>query len=119
MEIRSNKAKIGFGVFCMAMLFFMSATATFAANGICEKATVMSVGAFNSGNSIKVRNDEGVDFTGWTAGQSIWVTLHPDNADAMLATALTAMSLGKQVTVVAPGNTYSNWGLVTQVYLNN
>ena len=118
MEIKSKKAKIGFGVFCMAMLFLMSATVTFAGNGICEKATVVAVGAKNTGNAIKVRNDEGVAFTGWAVGESIWVT-PADNADAMLATALTAMSLGKQITVVAPGNTYSNWGLATQIFLNN
>jgi len=119
MEIRSNKAKVGFGAFCMVLLFLMSATVTFAANGICEKATVVAVGAKNDANSVKVRNDEGIPFTGWAVGESIWVTLHPDNADAMLATALTAMSLGKQITVVAPGNSYSNWGLVTQIFLNN
>ncbi len=119
MKIRAKKARFGFGAFCMVLLFLVSATATFAASGICEKATVLSVGAFNTGNSVKVRNDEGVDFTGWANGASIWVTLHPDNADAMLATALTAMSLGKQITVVAPSNTYANWGLVTQVFLNN
>jgi hypothetical protein len=112
--------KIGFGTLCAVMLFLMSVTATFAALGeICEQATVTSVGAFNTGNSIKVRNDAGEPFTGWAAGAEIWVTLHPDNADAMLATALTAMSLGKQVTVVSPGNSYSNWGFATQVYLNN
>lgn len=119
MENKRSKTRICLGAFCALMLCLMSATATFAANGICEQATVTSVGAFNTGDAVKVRNDEGIAFTGWPIGGEIWVTLHPDNADAMLATALTAMSLGKQVTVVAPGNSYSNWGLVTQVFLNN
>lgn len=102
----------------VSMFLAVGITSSFAANGICEKATVISAGAFYDGNAVKVRNDEGINFNGWCKGCSIWVTLHPNNQDAMLATALTAKSLTKFVTVVAPSNVYVNWGIATQVFMN-
>lgn len=115
----SYQAKTGIISLCTVILFLTSATFTFAAlGGICENATIVAIGATNNNNAIKVRNDAGEDFTGWPAGASIWVVAHPDNSDAILATALTAFSLQKQVTVVAPSNSYANWGLATQVFTN-
>jgi hypothetical protein len=72
----------------------------------CTNITVVKAGAKVDGttatNSIALQRDgatTGNGCTAWTQGSPIWFTAMTENQDAMLAAALTAMSLGHTVTV--------------------
>ncbi len=119
MRMSNLKMKMSAVMLSAVMLLLLGGTFAVAApGGNCTKATILRIGAKNNGNAIELRNDAGENFTGWAAGVTIWLVPHPDNTDAMLATALTAFSLGKQLTVVAPNSTYESWGYVTQLFVN-
>jgi hypothetical protein len=100
-----------------AMLVTLTATSSFAAT--CSNAKVTLVGpnlAFPANTAMQVACVSGGK--DWTAGSaSISLSVHPDITDQILATAFTAISLGRNVYLTAtPG---AVGGVVTGMYLLN
>lgn len=101
-----------------AMLVTLTANSSFSAT--CTHAKVLLVGpnvAFPANTAMQVTCVSGAS-ADWTAGSaSIALSVHTDVTDQVLATALTAISLGRNVYITAtPG---SGGGVVTGMYLRN
>lgn len=95
-------------------LFLGGVSLSFAS--VCTNASVENVGAKSGSNAIFVKKTAASSAcTGF--GTGIWVVLDAANADAMLATALTAMSLGKPVTVVNATGDFVNQGTIIEIYV--
>lgn len=101
-----------------AMFVTLTATSSFAAT--CSNAKITLVGpnvAFPSYTAMQVTCVSGAS-ADWTAGSnSIALSVHINVKDQVLATALTAVSLGKNVYITAtPG---AGGGVVSGMYLLN
>ena len=114
--------KLSRKVFCtlasFAMLVTLTATSSFSAT--CSNAQVTLVGpnmAFPANTAMQVTCVSGGS-TDWTAGgASIALSIHTDVTDQVLAVALTAISLGRNVYITAtPG---AGGGVCSGMYLLN
>lgn len=99
-----------------------SVTTVIAGPNFCSKATVVKTGVASTGQVVYLRNDQGVPVgvdDSWPAGATKSFILHSSITDSGLATALTALSLGKPVLAGSPDNKYPDWGYISYIYLNN
>ncbi len=103
-------------------LFLAGASSSFAESGYCTGVKVINAGAKIVGttavNQIRLQNTRN-DCGDWAQNQTNNYTLMSENADAMLASALTALSLGYPVTVVsATADVYPNGGTMVSLFVN-
>lgn len=95
-------------------VFFGCVVTSFAT--VCSNASIQNVGAKANSNAVFIKETttqcDGIPDAG------LWVVLDPANADAMLATALTAMSLGKNVIVVNASGPFVNQGTIIEIYVS-
>lgn len=104
-----------------ALIALSTSNIVMAQDGYCTGAVVKEVGAKVEGttpkNVVLLQNSQATGACGnWAAGGLLWFYLDSPNQDGMLASALTALSLGQPVTVVSKaGNTYTNWGSLIHV----
>lgn len=114
--------KISMGL--MAVTFVFVAVATSHAGAVRCVVDVKLVGATTgasgtvSGYKV-LASKAGGSCPGWGTRTSNNFNLQPTNADGMLATILTAVSLGRSVAIHSPDDTFPNGGLVEQVYMEN
>lgn len=103
-------------------LLFATTGIGFAQDGYCSGVVVKEVGAkVDGGTPINVVSliNKRSDCGDWPENATYWFVLDSANADAMLAAALTAKSLGKTVTVVSKtGNVYQSWGTLIHLSVN-
>jgi hypothetical protein len=107
----SKKVACIFGILTMVVSFAASSSM---AAVTCTQADILMVGpnaAVPSGVALQVKCLNNTAFGG---GNSVALTVHPDLSDQILATALTALSLGSTVYITAAAAP----GLVTKMYLN-
>jgi hypothetical protein len=98
----SKVSKLAVAAMVSASVLAMSASAF----AYCTNITISKAGAKVNGttavNNVAVQRDgasSGAGCTAWPTGTAIWFTLMTENQDAMLASALTALSLGNKVTI--------------------
>ena len=107
------------GLIMLVMFFVLSSSnVVMAEDGYCTGVVVKEAGAKTvngvSRNALLLQTTQTCG--NWGSGGMIWAYLDTANQDAMLAAALTALGMGKPVTVVsALGNTYVNWGTIIHV----
>lgn len=111
---RSKKILSIFGILMMSSAF--AASQSFAAK--CPEAEIELVGpntaVLNSQTAMQIKCT-GIT-TDWSAGSdSIAMQVHADVKDQVLATALTAKSLGKKVYIIATAG--EGGGVITAMYL--
>ena len=101
MFTRMSKVVMAVFVSCALVAAF-----SVSASAYCTNITIVKAGAKVNGttavNNVGLQRDgasSGGGCDNWPVGQGIWFTLMAENQDAMLASALTAYSLGAKVTI--------------------
>lgn len=83
----------------------------------CPVVTSVQVGATTGSNRFYAKTTEDAA-GGWANNTGKWLIFHPDNQDAMLATLLTGISLGKKIQVCSTDYSYeSTTETISQIYL--
>jgi len=112
-----NRSKKLIGALIVIAAFFFTSSAMAAT---CSNAKVTLAGpnaAFINDTGLQITCISGA--SGWAAGLNVSIsqTVHPDIKDQVLATALTAISLGRNVYVIS--DTGAVGGLLSAMYLQN
>lgn len=117
MENVQNKIMVS--VLGALMFFLFSAPLCFAT--VCSGLEVISAGAKSHENAVFVKRTASSSscpgFDANVGGDGMWVVLDPANSDAMLAGALTALSLGTTVTIVNVSGDFVNQGTIIELYV--
>lgn len=89
------------------------------ANRLCPNVTIDQAGAKTDGNAVRLTNIDTATVVGWPVNETRWFTLDPDNEDALLATALTALASGNalQMCPKVP-NDFAAWHQIGQLYVS-
>ncbi len=107
-----------FGALCLISIPLTS----FAESGFCSGVKVLETGSYTYegvvGNSALLQNTRS-DCGNWANGGIYWFSFNEANRDAMLITTLTALTRNLPVSIVSENqDNYSNWGIVTQLYVS-
>ena len=85
----------------------------------CSGVEVIYAGATSSSKIICVKHTRTDCGTNWPANTPRWFSLNSTNADAMLATVLTAQTSKMKLVLVPAAATFTEWSIMTQVYTGN
>lgn len=85
----------------------------------CSGVEIIYSGAASSSKIICVQHTRSDCGTNWPANTPRWFSLDSANADAMLATVLTAQTSKTKLVLVPAAGTFTEWSVMTQVYSGN
>jgi hypothetical protein len=104
----------------VSFVLTLSGTVLAENNGaFCSGVEVIYAGATSNAKIVCVKHTRTDCGTNWPANTPRWFSLHSTNADAMLATVLTAQTSKTKLVLVPATGTFTEWSIMTQVYTGN